>query len=377
MRSTSLTSTQLREFALRGLGLLSSPEVDMAQVTDGEVAAESVRCALWALTYDGQDPVYVTRCLNFARRLAQPAFSPQTQEQDDSDLLLRDAMEDLESLGDIATLHQGYRLPAPVRVVPLSSATQPCENWLLIGGLPSHQFPKKVQPFFFHRGAARIWTRDPRLLVEEMGVVLPTQSESLWRCEPTSTSTQLQDWARQVLARAVLSPLENYEAEFEAYVPGSLAEGTGFPHGDHPFQFKRWTTDFPRLRDGRYLMRRHSRFGMAEARVGHLQDGKLRATAPLDKDNKDVRRLLYGLDSLNHSPTIIQTKRMDEGTLFRLRNEVPRSQNRLLLALGKLCPNTAQNSYYPRDWLVASAHERVIGAALQALGVHLEEAKWL
>ncbi|BCM94150.1 hypothetical protein IAD21_06053 [Abditibacteriota bacterium] len=375
MISATLTSSQLQQFALRELGLWTQHDAGTHPVTDSEVVAESLRCALWTMTNDGQEPVYVTRWLNLARRLAQPALFSQNKEQERVDELLRDVMSDLESLGDVAAMPQGYRLPAPVRAVPLSNSST-IETWLLVGGLPSHKFPHNVQPFFVHRGAARLWQCDPSTLVEIMGIAIPLQSESLWRCDSTSSATQLEEWTHRALSSAILSALESYEAEFEAYVPGNLAHGTNFRGGDHAFQWKRWTVDLSRLRDGRYLMKRRNRFGVGEMRVGQLLAGKLCATGTLARESSDVRRLLYGLDLLSGSPTLVSMKKVSQGTVFRLRNEVPRSQNRLLLALGTLLPPSGQGSYYPRDWLIPAGHEKVMCSALQSLGAQLEDRPW-
>lgn len=378
-----LTSSEMQLIARQELGLLPSLSTGGSGVTtntrsivNAEVAAESARCALWALSREGTTPVYISRWLSLTGRIARPAFSS-TLGEEESDSVLRGVVADLESLGDVASVGNGYWVPAPIRVVALHNEEEgKNQSWLLIGSVPTSRFPEEARLGLEHRGAARFWCEDPTKWQEAMGCCLARQNEAAWRSDPTGDVEQLRAWTQRILNTS-LSPLGDYEAEFEAYAPGVRA----LRDSNHPFQFKRWTTELERLPNGRFLMRRRSRWGMTEPRIGRIERGKLVEAGTLALEGGDLRRLLYGLDVLAVNPTQARTRaaqaeeRLAFGNgahVFRLGNEVPRSENRLLLAVGTLRSPSDPTRYYPREWIVPARHVEVVRRAFVGLGVPLE-----
>jgi len=362
----TLESSRLAIVARQNLGVLppQSATKREAPVRPPEICAEAMRAALWALTRDGHEPVYITRLLGAARRIAQPALPTDFGGQLEAvEKLLRDAHEEISTLGDIAVLPSGYRLPAPLRCVPLPVVGR----WMLVGGLPSHKLPSAAREVLEHSGAARFFTRAP----SELGLPLREQSAEHWCAQPTRNLADLKEWARRILVNAELRPVENLEAEFDAYAPG-LVRGSEA----QTLQFYRWTTQFQNLPDGRYLMRRRSVFGAIDARIGEMGKGQIVATGALHLDGGDVRRLCYGLDALADCPIAVWTKKSHRGVHLRLKNEVPGPEQRLFLALGQLQGPEDPEKYYPRDWVISTLHAPQIEAALHSLGVNLEERTW-
>lgn len=361
----TLEQSRLIVVACQNLGVLPARPATKREVPPPEICAEAMRAALWALTRDGQKKVYITRLLGAARRIAQPALSTNFGGQLEAvEKLLRDAHDEVVTLGDIAVLPRGYRLPAPLRCVPLPAVGR----WMLVGGLPSHKLMSAAREALEHSGAARFFTRAP----SELELPLREQSAEHWCAQPTKNIADLKEWTRRILADAQLRSVENLEAEFDAYGVGVIT----YFNFKHEFQHDRWTRKPQELPDGLYLMRRRSVFGPIDARVGQIKTGQIVATGALRFDGGDMRRFCYGLDALADCPVAVWMRHSRDGVLFHLRSEVPGPEQRLFLALGRLQEPKHPEKYYPRDWLIPSAHAPAVEDALHGLGVKLEERTW-
>lgn len=137
--------------------------------------AEALRLSLWLHWHPSHTPVYISRVLSSAERLlacwseATQAKAMVANHQHPLFETLRAVLGDLEQIGDIARLPQGYLVPAPMRCVNLAAA----QRWLLIGGLPSALLPEPLLRVREHRSLARVICQSPA----QLGLSLPQQPE--------------------------------------------------------------------------------------------------------------------------------------------------------------------------------------------------------
>jgi hypothetical protein len=274
---------------------------------------------------------------------------------------IRDVLDELQALGDVALLPKGRWLPAPLRVVPLRSI----RAWALVGGRPSHLLPSTAGAAARTVGAARLLQTDPR----ELGLLLPEQPEEDW-CRIPPEPIDL--WAARVINEARLVA-DSGEASVEVYVPTA---GPGSPIPPGCFQTRRWLARLTDVPDGRYLVRSRSRFGQTRHAVAQLAGGRLVATGPLELGTGDVRRLLYGLDAIADNPIRVEETRHGQARAFVLRDELPRAELRLLTALGDLVV-PLDGRYYPREWRVPDQFAPQVVAALRRLQVRIGDREGL
>lgn len=129
--SLFLGTLEARASALRNLGLAPGagsartnerPYVDVSPLT---FRAECIRATLWAVTNAGEIPVYVTRLIGSTEPLLKPdpnfriARLRSQEKGPEPKEMIREALDEMELVGDVARLPDGYWLPAPLRVVPL------------------------------------------------------------------------------------------------------------------------------------------------------------------------------------------------------------------------------------------------------------------
>lgn len=360
-----ISMAEMQAAALQNLGLPSAPQAPSALT----VQAAVLRAALWALSRAGTEPVYVTRLLNAACRLAEPLLKPKdlkpaplpgtTAGADTLLAGLRGVLEELEAVGDVAQLPRGRWLPAPLRFVQFTAIHQ----WVLVGGYPTHLLPAALRVELTHIGVARLIPRDPA----ELGVALPCQSETAWCAAPREPVTA---WARRVLDSAVVLPFTEHDTALEFYSPSAArAAGAG-----KMLQYFRWTQNANALPDGRHLARIPFHQFYHRHLVAEVRGGRVVATGPLELYEGDLRRMLYGLDAEAGLPVTVSVKRTENAYYFELRNELPRAEYRLLMVLGRL-HLPPDGRYYPRTWEVPSRYAAQAVAALRRLGIQLQPDK--
>jgi hypothetical protein len=361
-----ITARDMWQAVLKNLGLVPDKaalgrevEASPTRVTPLSVRGEALRAALWALTTGGSQPVYITRLLHAARPLAAPAAleTSGSVSDDEAELtLLSQALDELEALGDVASLPRGRWLPAPLRCVPLPTI----RRWVLLGGRPTGRLPAGLRESLEHNGVARLLTAAPI----ELGLPLAIEEEADWTRAPREP---LREWARRVMEDASLRPFDVPEAAFELYAPAV---------GHSTLQYSRWVSNQKALPDGRYVARQRVQRGPTSYSVLELRGGRVVATGPLDLHEGDVRRLLYGLDSLAGRQVRVRVTPSGTAWVFELRNELPSAEHRLFTALGRL-HLPPDGAYYPRRWEVANTYARQAAQALRALDVRLDGADQL
>jgi hypothetical protein len=341
--------SEARARVLQSLGFSS---IDPECVVGPALFAEAIRCALWAYWTTEQAPIYVTRILNAAVRLVYPWLLDSEGNDGEKQLKthLRFALEELETIGDIAPLPHGRWLPAPLRSVQLDSI----ERWLLLGGAPTKLLPIPAQRALEQSGVARLLPQPP----DRLDLALDTQAEMEWRRVP---SAAIDAWTTAALQNVPLTPIANQDERVEVYAPERRY---------HPTQYHRWVPGTTRLPDGRYLARWRLHHGSSAYSIVEFQHWQLAAIGHPDLGDGDVRRLMYGIDCLLKRPVQVRIKRKPDFWRFTLRSELPRAEHRLFMALGRLQPN-ADGAYYPRYWDASVRYAPQLEAALNSLGVKI------
>jgi len=321
------------------------------------LAAECLRACLWPLSGAGRSGVYISRVLNVAMQLTAGGalLEPVKAAGSDGHLkardLLADVLDELESIGDVASLPGGYWLPGPLRQVDMGQNSPA----LLIGGVPTWLLARAglavKQP-----GLARFLTdRSSRL---------PTEDFAGWARVPIEP---LLEWTTRIVDQGDLLPLPANEGslEFMFYTPGQGSGGKG------PFQYNRWNSNPETIRDGRYLVRYEIFKGPRHYAIGRVESGQLVATGSVASGASAVRRLLYGLDLLARLPTTVQILEGDGESVFVFRSKLPQAEERLFVATGFLEPNSS-GRLYPQWWHIPLVLAPDCEAVLLRLGVNLE-----
>lgn len=376
-----LTPEQMRHIALRNLGLVQLTQENegngqqSAELMHVAISAEVIRAALWGLTGGGHSPSYTTRILHTACRLVEPALlvnhlsvstdtRPRSQARQDHEQaeqylpedLVRDGLSDLELVGDVAALPKGYWMPAPLRLVSLPGSRQ----WLLVGGVPTHCLPAWLTSQVKPLGVTRIMLDS----APEPEQQLPIQSLDDW-CRTPQEPVDV--WASRVLAQSKLGSVEQLQGAVEYYAP-RISRPFG---AQSPLHYYRWMPDAGKLPDQRYLARLHIGHKRYRYMVAAIDRGKLSSIGSIQLEDGDIRRLLYGIDALEGCPVQARVIHTGDARIFKLENELPRSEYRLFAALGRLSL-PADGKYYPRSWAFPAEVASQAVQALSRLGILLQ-----
>lgn len=321
-----------------------------------------LRSVLWALSEAGAVAVNVNKFLNVAASVdltdgvsvehaaadGEATASPEEARR----ARLRASLDQLEEGFDLVGLPNGYWLPAPTRVVPVTPA-----RLMLVGGCPTNALPEEFQETVEHRGPfRRLKTAAVRDALD-----LPTEELDSWL---GSAPADLKGWGTEVITQAALEAYSsNGEVEeFNAYVPG-LAR-SGCPQGF------RWMEVGTKLPNGRYLARRRRVVGLQESRIIEVRVGNVVASGVPSVERRDLRRLQYALDALAGNPTKARVHEAAGEVSFELKSELPRREQRILATLGTV--TSPAEKYYPRTWTLARADVPRAREVLLELGVTLE-----
>lgn len=355
-------------------GIVLAPEVPLASAL-----AEGIRAALWVLSREGTEAVFVTRLLNAVRPVAialrarlrgvhqgRPgaagAGDPVDPPAQDVGEMIRDTLHELEVLGDVVSLPRGYWLPAPPRVVPLvppGAGDEPVH--VLLGGAPTHLLPDGLRAAIAPGGLARVLRFD-----EHGGSDLlagySVQPDASWRSRPNDP---IDVWAQAVLTDTTLEPFEDPTVAFEAYAPAVViaARRRSGSVQRVPSQYFRWT-GAAQVPDGRYVVRHEVAFGRRYA-LAEIRRTRVCALGEPALGGGDWRRLFYGIDALEEEPTeaIVRASKGTAPYHLTMSGFLPGPELRLFTALGRL--NLPQGDrYLPQTWEIA-AH--AVAEALMAL----------
>jgi hypothetical protein len=308
------------------------------------VGAGLLRSLLWAYSRNGDAP-YVLRFMNPALDLwmAYRATANEHEAREQLNLIL----EDLETAGDALALPEGRWLPGPTREVDLATGDG---SRLLVGGLPTNVLPRGLRPRISHHGAFRRLRGD----LLRPTISLPVETVDSW----TGSPPDLGEWARKILAADLppYSPNEE-DADFRIY--------SGQPCRIGAPQSHRWVDRTNQVLPGRYLARRQRVFGAREYRVVEIANGRIVRSGSILLPG-EARRLQYAIDTRSGNPVHVKTATDREGLIVYLTSEVPRSEQRLFAALGRL--EAPGERYYPRVWHFPKERHPLVVSRLHALG---------
>lgn len=304
---------------------------------------EMLRAVTWASTH-ADTPVYIRTLLD--RSVAvDKSLHPGSSEVSDSERrnLLRDQLDVLADLGDLAELGNGYWVSVPGVIV--ESETQ--EPDMLVSGIPLRALDHACRDSIKCTGAARHIT-DATLGGH---LKLPKVGLWLWARRPDSDlSTWTSDFIKT--SRIFEGPLDDPEL----YVPEAARPGS--------VQAIRWVPGRRHL-NGTYLYRCTVLGHWRIHGLARVEAGRVTGTCEIDRD--EARRLMYGFDLHAGNPTRATWHESANGVAgVTLHNSVPSPEMRALTALGGRLPATKFD--YKFD---ATSHREQIRQMLKDLGIQL------
>lgn len=339
------------------------------QASQEALHAEVIRVALWersvlCLPATISDAVISTqKILNRARILLEPFIVSRSQTSPSSDYadkqisedddLDRQFLDELAEQGDLLSLAGGRWLPAPLRLVPITS-----ELYLLVGGMPSGLLTNLVLENLHLHGSFRQIRAD---IIQSC----PTFDglDGLWQFQALENwlgtpAMPLTDLLQQFQKRDLLDVASQSTGDdCEAYIP-SLNKP----------QALRWRLLHQVDRDGRFLLRNRNLWGQYFYTIAEVEHHRLKRQSQV-LESFDIRRLRYALDSEANVPTTAAWSR-EQGVLT-LYSELPARERKRLATLGTLQRNSTDR-YYPRIWHIFPQHEQEIQDILSSLHVIIQ-----
>lgn len=330
------------------------------------LSAEIVRVAIWEQSALRQQlsskeaSVSTQKVLHRARLLWSPFSSASNATSVESAIdqkldgaertLSRRDIDSLAEQGDILSLPEGQWLPAPLRLVPISS-----ERYLLVGGVPSKLLTSSLfQEIHLHGSFRQL---DASLLQKyptfDGRTRWPFQTQESWL---GPSAPPLKELLQKFHTEELLSVSRQDQQEIEVYV-SSL---------DKP-QLLRWCPLKSIRETKRYLLRNLTPWGQRRYTIGYIENGQLKQQSQL-QESYDIRRLCYALDAAAQKPTRA-TWNQSLGKLT-LCSELPARERKRLATIGNLQTNDIH--YYPRTWLILPDYERDVQDILQSLAVIME-----
>jgi len=328
---------------------------------------ESIRVAVWALSVQKQGPllsdtvVSTRQVLAHARGLWMPFRSGNGERLQSNSTryyedvpgetdLERDILDALEDQGDLFSYPGGYWLSAPLRLVPVTDT-----QYLLVGGVPTHLLPQTIlQRMRLHGSFRQVdGTSIKTLPTSEFISEWQFQSRENWLGPSPPTLEQLIQKFRTQEMQQVSRRAPNQS--YEAYMASQ----------DKP-QFQRWLP-LDHARDGRYLVRTQTLWGLRQYSVGDIQSRNM-VRQSTELRFVDTRRLCYALDHAANMPTTVIWERV-QGRLV-LKSDLPARERKLLASIGHL--HVPKEGYYPREWVgIAPQHAERIDEILAQLCIRV------
>ena len=321
--------------------------------TKDSVYSECLRNIVWAYTA-GANPVHTSRILNRAVDLILQLPALQGNENNVRESL-KTVMGHLATIGDLVDLAGGLWLPGSMRIIDFG----PSHQGMLVGGIPTRSIPVTASASLNHRTFFRFISGVPKDF--SIALDLPIETGDSWAELPQMS---LADWGKSILdieLTAYTAPTSDGD-RMQVYCPSKAPRGST--------QAKRWFENAGSLPSGRYLARRVRVYGVHEYRIIDIKDGKIIQSAG-GLQPGEARRLMYTFDEAAANPVRAKWTVCDKTASLVLWSEIPRAEQRLFFAFGKLAEGT---EYYPRRWQFEAAHE-LVRARLNWLGISLVGGK--
>ncbi|SCZ15109.1 hypothetical protein SAMN02799641_05903 [Rhodococcus erythropolis] len=316
-------------------------------IGDAELGYEMLRAVTWSST-QGRTPVHVRTLLDRAMD-AHMALTLGIQGREDETVRedLRSKLVELSRLGDIAELDNGRWISVPGVLVHVPGK----EPDLLISGIPLCRLAPHTRRAVECQGAAR-FVRDA---AADDAPNLPRVRLEDWSRRPLG---KLKDWTRAMLSTPVLPTGTIVKAGMELYVPSQARPNA--------YQAERWAAP-GRVPDGTYLARRTLAKHWRSYSLAGVESENI--TGVWEIDPLLARRLMYGIDQLDHNPTVAQWDEIDQGVALSLFNPLPAPEARALLALAR--PHSADQ---PGSWQI-DVHRSAVRQLLDDLAITLTSGR--
>ncbi|MGW5108088.1 hypothetical protein [Nocardia sp. NPDC004123] len=337
MRLETIDRATAKRELERSLALKPELEID-------ERRYEMLRAVAWASTH-AQTPVYVRVLLDRVvsvdklLNLGDAGISETDRRQ-----ILREQLEDLASIGDLAELGNGYWVSVEGVIVELGN-DQPC---LFVSGVPLRILDQEIRDAITYSGATRhLATGSVPDKLE-----LPKVGLQLWA---RRQSTDLETWTRQ-FGKSIRIVASAPTDSLEFYLPETARSGC--------LQHDRWQRTARNL-TGTYLYRQtvlnHWRLhGLADVTAGTVE-----GTCEIDR--QDAHRLMFGYDMLAGNPTTaIWNESASSSAELILHNPVPAPEMRFLTALAKRLPAKKFEHRF-----IAATYREQVRQTVEDLGIQL------
>lgn len=278
---------------------------------------ELLRAVAWASTR-GQAPVSTRTLLD--RAVTADAAVRRDPNDATRRRFLRDRLDDLAAVGDLAILGRGQWISA---IGCLTGTAGADRDRFLVSGIPMRHFADELRATIALSGPTRIVTGN----IDAAAYGLPWVPVEDWSRIPRQA---LDEWTLALLEGSPKAGNHRPSAgTTEFYVPDRAAPGAT--------QERRWFAADAQL-NGRYLARHRILGEWVDYSIIELDAGI--SVDHLQCDAQDVRRLMYGLDRKYHNPTIAGWH-VDSGTAHvTLQNRLPYAETRALILLAEPTSST-------------------------------------
>lgn len=336
MKITSKTEEAILIAQARSLLGLNSPINEIA------VKCSIIRNALW-MDSGAQHPIHTTRIINQTVKFLWNSSSELECREE-----IKNCLDKLEHAGDLASFSKGKWLPATMREIIIDPDL---EESLLVGGVPSNVFPKRIGKKIIHHKQFR---KIASGLIDEV-YSLPKIALNFWAQIPEE---DIELWATKIKSL----PLEAFTAgderqQFQIYIPQSQKHKA--------IQKFRWKQRFDGI-SGKYLCRNSTVTGEYYY-ISELNEGAIVALSNA-LPRKHYSRMRYAED-FAHSKSVVANAETKNGELIvKLSNRVPLGEHKIFDALGDL------NQEVPHlyVWTFDIKYRNVVFHTLQKLKIKIE-----
>ncbi|KPA09469.1 hypothetical protein MHK_010301 [Candidatus Magnetomorum sp. HK-1] len=318
------------------------------------IVAEYLRYILNDLCMTNENsiaPVYQKSLTNQVYRHLKTFFSNHEKQKD---RLIKVILWQLLMIRDIAKLSGGFLLPAPIRAIQM-----PCSDYVLIvGGMETKKLSEIIGATVKIAGFARYIHK------KSINDNTLKQNNILWQDYYSYLGnngiSDLNDWIQQKKKQAKMR-LEQVSVDsfqIDVYHPKQKV---------HMSQNKRWIgiEKLQEHNDEMMLCRRieGKRFSFFWGKLSHKKPYPLIRETSIHF--KDVRKLQYGIDHYYKCPTEIIVKQLKDYYQISLKNRLPQSYQRIIMALTQAV--NEKNLYFSKDF------KNDIVYLLEKLGIHVRE----
>lgn len=334
-----ITSKTEEAISISQAGSLLGPN---SSINETAVKCSIIRSVLW-MDSEAHYPIHTTRIKNQAIK-----FLPNSSSEAECRKAIEDCLDKLEHAGDLVSFSGGKWLPAAMREIIIDPDL---EESLLVGGVPSNVFPKRIGKKIIHHKQFR------KIASGSLDEIcsLPKIALNFWAQIPDE---DLESWATRIKNL----PLEEFttsgeKQQFEIYIPQSQKHKA--------IQNFRWKQRFDGI-SGKYLCRNSTVTGKYYY-IAELHEGAIVALSNA-LPRKHSSRMGYAED-FAHSKSVVANAETKNGELIvKLSNRIPLGEHTIFAALGDLNEEVP----YLYVWTFDVKYRNVVFKTLQKLKIKIE-----